>query len=180
MNFINNLDNKIYELLIKMQNMATTEIMIIISFFASTVTLIALSIALLVILKNKKYSKFIALNLILSFLTNRILKFIIRRPRPPRIQIVEENGYSFPSGHAMISFAFYGFLIYLLYTNIKNKKIKYPLIVFLSLLILFIGISRIYLGVHYVTDVIGGFIFGLIYLILFIKYVYKNDKIKIK
>lgn len=76
----------------------------------------------------------------------------------------------------MVAMGFYGFLIYLTYMNIKNKKIKYPLIIFLSILILLIGISRIYLGVHYATDIIGGFIIGIIYLTLYIKYLYKNKK----
>ena len=57
---------------------------------------------------------------------------------------------------------------------VKNKKIKYPLIVFLSILILLIGISRIYLGAHYATDVIGGWIIGAVYLAFFIKYGYKK------
>lgn len=180
MNFINDLDNKIYELLTKTQNPKITETMIIISFFASAITLIGLSIVLILILKKKKYSRFIALNLTLSFITNRILKFIIRRPRPPRIQIVHENGYSFPSSHAMVSFAFYGFIIYLLCTNVKNKVLKYSITIVLSIIVILIGISRIYLGVHYVTDIIGGFIFGCVYLIIFIKKVYKNGKIKMK
>lgn len=177
MTAINNLDDLIYNLIIKIQNTQTTGIMIFISFLASAITLILLSILFGILLKNKKYVKFIMLNLVLSFVTNRILKLIIRRPRPQRIQIMPEKGFSFPSGHAMVAFAYYGFLIYLIHKNIKNKKIKYPLIVFLSLLILLIGISRIYLGVHYVTDVLGGFVFGLIYLILFIKYVYNRKRI---
>ena len=112
---------------------------------------------------------------IFVFILNRILKFIIARPRPERLKLVFEDGYSFPSGHSMVAFGFYGFLIYLICKKIENKKIKYPLIVFLSLLILFIGISRVYLGVHYVTDVIGGFIFTFLYLIVFVKYFCKKQ-----
>ncbi len=176
---INSIDNQIYNFLINMQTTKLTGIMLFISFLASTIALIVLSIGFIIIIKNKKYPKLIILNLVLSFLINRILKIIVRRPRPERLQIISEKGYSFPSGHSMISFAYYGFLIYLINKNIKNKKIKYPLETFLGLLILFVGISRVYLGVHYVTDVIGGFIFGFIYLILFIKHVFKNKKIKL-
>ena len=71
----------------------------------------------------------------------------------------------------MVSTGFYGLLIYLIYKNVENKKIKYPLIVALSILILLIGISRVYLGAHYATDVIGGWIIGILYLVIFIKYV---------
>ena len=176
MTTINSIDNRIYSLLVKMQSIGLNVTMIYISYLASAIVLIVLSIAFILLLKNKKYSKYIAINLCLSYITNEILKNIIRRQRPPRLQIVTEKGFSFPSGHSMVSFEFYGFLVYLIYKNVKNKKIKYPIIVFLSLLILLIGISRIYLGVHYVTDVIGGFIFGFIYLVIFIKYIYNNKQ----
>ena len=175
---INTIDNAIYETIIKIMNSNITAIMIFISFLGSAITLITLALASIFLVKDKKYSKLIMLNLALSFILNRILKLIIARPRPPRLRLVIENGYSFPSGHSMVSFAFYGFLIYLINKNLKNKKIKYPLIILLSLLILLIGISRIYLGVHYVTDVLGGYIIGLIYLIVFIK-VLKKKKIKL-
>lgn len=175
---INTIDNAIYEEIIKIMNSNITAIMIFISFLGSAITLITLALASIFLVKDKKYSKLIMLNLALSFILNRILKLIIARPRPPRLRLVIENGYSFPSGHSMVSFAFYGFLIYLINKNLKNKKIKYPLIILLSLLILLIGISRIYLGVHYVTDVLGGYIIGLIYLIVFIK-ILKKKKIKL-
>ena len=175
---INTIDNAIYETIIKIMNSNITAIMIFISLLGSAITLITLALASIFLVKDKKYSKLIMLNLALSFILNRILKLIIARPRPPRLRLVIENGYSFPSGHSMVSFAFYGFLIYLINKNLKNKKIKYPLIILLSLLILLIGISRIYLGVHYVTDVLGGYIIGLIYLIVFIK-VLKKKKIKL-
>ena len=155
-----------------------TAVMIFISYLGSAVVLICLTIALIILLKNKRDAKFITSNLVIVFLLNKILKLIIARPRPSVLRLVYEEGYSFPSGHAMVSMGFYGFLIYLAYKNIKNKKIKIPLIIFLSILILLIGVSRIYLGVHYATDIIGGFLIAIIYLGLFIKFLYKNKKIK--
>ena len=68
----------------------------------------------------------------------------------------------------MVSMAFYGYLIYLVYKNIKNKYLKWILIVVLSILIILIGISRIYLGVHYTSDVLGGYLLSVSYLVLFI------------
>lgn len=174
MYIINLIDKNIYNLIIKLMNSNTTAIMMFISYLGSAVTLITLAIGFIIILKNKRNAKYIALNLVLVFLLNRILKLLIARPRPDVLRLVLEDGYSFPSGHSMVSMGFYGFLIYLIYINIRSKKIKYPLIIFLSLLILFIGISRIYLGVHYATDVIGGFIIAVIYLIIFIKFIYKS------
>lgn len=80
-------------------------------------------------------------------------------------------GYSFPSGHSMVSMAFYGFLIYLIYNNIKNKYIKWILICSLSILIILIGISRIYLGVHYTSDVLAGFLLSISYLVIYTRIV---------
>lgn len=71
-------------------------------------------------------------------------------------------------GHAMISTAFYGYLIYYVYKNIKNKKLKAVICSLLSVLIIIIDISRIYIGVHYVSDVIAGTVLSIAYLILFI------------
>lgn len=174
MGIINTIDTNTYNLIIKLMNTNITFIMTFISHLGSAIVLITLCLGFIYLFKNKKNSKFITLNLVLVFVLNRLLKLIIARPRPQILRLLEETGYSFPSGHAMVSMGFYGFLIYLAYKNIGNKKIKYPLIVFLSLLILSIGISRIYLGVHYATDVIGGFVIGFIYLVFFIKYLYKR------
>lgn len=174
MNLISQIDNSVYSFLAQTINPGITGIMTFVSFIGSATTLIVLSLGFVFLLKNKRDSKYITINLVLVFLLNRILKLIVARERPNVLRLVSEEGYSFPSGHAMVSMGFYGFLIYLTCANIKNKKIKYPLIVFLSILILLIGISRIYLGVHYATDIIGGFVIGIAYLIIFIKFVYRS------
>ena len=127
-------------------------------------------ITLSLIIKNKKIGILIWLNLGISVLLNQALKFIIQRPRPTEFRIINESGYSFPSGHSMVSAAFYGFLIYLIYKNVKNKYLKWSLITLLNLVILTIGISRIYLGVHYTSDVIAGFLISVSYLIIFIHF----------
>ena len=129
--------------------------------------LIGLSITLAIVIKNKKIGILIWVNIAISTLLNQILKFIIQRPRPTEFRIIDESGYSFPSGHSMISATFYGFLIYLIYKNVKNKYLKYSLITMLVILILLIGTSRIYLGVHYASDVLAGFLIAISYLIIF-------------
>lgn len=180
MNIINVIDKTVYELITKFMSRGITNVMLFLSHLGSAITLIVLAIAFMLLMKNKTNSKFIAINLTLVFLLNRILKWVIARPRPEVLKIIQETGYSFPSGHSMVATGFYGFLIYLIYKNIKSKKVKYPLIVLLSILIVLIGISRIYLGAHYATDVIGGWIIGIIYLAFFIKYVYKKVLKKLK
>ena len=151
-----------------------TTIMKFITFFADPIWCILFSV--LVIIFWKKIRKAFLINLIFVFMLNYILKLIFSRTRPIDINIITETGYSFPSGHAMISLAIYGFLAYLLWkSDYKYKKIGVSLLV---LLIVLIGISRIYLGVHYTSDVIAGFIVSLGYLLLFIDFIYPKIKDK--
>ena len=158
-----------------------TPIMKLITFFGGATCLIGLTLVLFITIKNKKIGLLIGINLVTITILNQIFKFILQRPRPTENRIINENGYSFPSGHSMISMAFYGFLIYLIYKYVKNKKIKYISITLISVLIIFIGISRIYLGVHYTSDVLAGFLFSISYLIIYVliannKVLNKNSK----
>ena len=139
--------------------------------FGGMYWLIGLSIFLLIVIKNKRIPISIFLNLGLSALTNFTLKQLLQRERPMGYRIIDESGYSLPSGHSMVSMAYYGFLIYLIYKYVKNKYIKWTLIVLLSLLIVNIGVSRIYLGVHYTSDVIAGFLVAITYLIIFTNFI---------
>ncbi len=141
--------------------------------FGGAIFLIVLTIVLFIVIKNKKIGVSIFSNLVIVTILNQLLKGILQRPRPTEYRIIEETGYSFPSGHSMISMAFYGYLIYLIYKYVKNKYIKWISIVVLSLLICTIGISRIYLGVHYTSDVLGGFLISISYLVIFISAVNK-------
>lgn len=163
------IDEAIYNVIIKLFSVSTTFIMTFISHLGSATVLILLCILFLSVLKDKKIALAISINLILVYLLNVLLKIVVARPRPEVLKLVYETGFSFPSGHAMVATGFYGFLIYISYKKIKNKAIRNTLIVFLSILVLLIGLSRIYLGAHYATDIIGGFIIGIIYLVLFIK-----------
>lgn len=158
-----------------------TPIIKIITWFGSATCFLSLTLILFIVIKNKKIVFLIGTNLIVITILNQILKFILARSRPTEFRIINETGYSFPSGHSMVSMAFYGFLIYLIYKNIKKKNLKIILISILSLLIVMIGISRIYLGVHYTSDVCAGFLISISYLILYIsltnKFIYnKNEK----
>ena len=83
--------------------------------FGGAIFLITLTIVLLVLIKNKKIGISIFSNLVIVTILNQLLKAILQRPRPTEYRIVEETGYSFPSGHSMVSMAFYGYLIYLIY-----------------------------------------------------------------
>ena len=159
-------DEKIYTLL--PHNDFLTSFMKFITIFGSTAGLSLIAITLFILIKDKKKSILFPLNLTIIGSLNYILKFIIRRERPLN-KLVSATGFSFPSGHSASSLAFYGFLIYYTYKKCQNTKLKIILISIQSLLIILIGISRVYLHVHFATDVIGGFLYSLSYLILYIK-----------
>ena len=122
-------------------------------------------ICLIFLIKNRKCGILITINAVNILILNVFLKLVFTRDRPFDLMIIDESGYSFPSGHAMMSLGFYGFVIYLIwYFKLSNRKI-FSLV--LGLLIFLIAISRIYLGVHYASDVIAGFVISLAYLILY-------------
>lgn len=135
--------------------------------FGGAMCLIGVAIILFIIIKNKKIGATIISNLCIITILNQALKRILQRPRPEDFRIINESGYSFPSGHSMVSMAFYGYLIYLIYKYVKNKYLKWALITILGILIVSIGISRIYLGVHYTSDVLAGFLISISYLIIY-------------
>lgn len=178
------LDNMVYNILSLTMTSAVTATMKVITQIGSAYIIIPICLITMIIFRKEKFSKYIFINLAIVFLSNLLLKNIVARQRPVGFRIVDESGYSFPSAHSMVSMAFYGFFIYLIYKKVKNKYIKYSLIILLSIIILLIGISRIYLGVHYASDVFAGFCISLIYLIIFTniigKSINKENKIETK
>ena len=117
------------------------------------------------IIKSWKYVLQSVVVLVLATLSNMVLKRFVDRARPGIEHLVTVKTLSYPSGHAMGAMAFFGFLIYLISKLRINRILKYSLMVLVALLILSIGISRIYLGVHYPSDVAGGFIAGFIWVV---------------
>ncbi len=112
---------------------------------------------------------------IITYLANELIKVIYLRPRPiEELRWMSEASTSFPSGHSMVSLVFYGVIIYFIYSSDylkpKTKKLVISLII---LAIVLIGLSRIVLGVHYFTDVIGGYLCGLVFLMIFVM-IYKK------
>lgn len=140
-----------------------------VTWFGSTVGIVLMCIISLFIFRDKKINVSMIICLIIGTILNNALKVIFMRARPDINPLVIEKSYSFPSGHSMVSMIFYGYLIYLIYNHVENKKVKLILISLISVLVLNIGFTRIYLGVHYASDVIGGFILGIAYLILYIE-----------
>ncbi|MFC4401952.1 phosphatase PAP2 family protein [Gracilibacillus xinjiangensis] len=116
--------------------------------------------------KSKWVAIFFAVNMIgISGLT-KVLKLYFERERPELLEQFDGTGFSFPSGHATGSIAFYGFVIYLIIINRLKKGLKILFITLFSLIILAVALSRVVLSVHYFTDIVAGLALGLSWLII--------------
>ena len=113
---------------------------------------------------GKAPGRCVALNLVCVLALNQLLKAIVQRPRPDGFRLIAETGYSFPSGHSMISMAFFGLLVWMVWTYEKDRVLARIWSALFSLVIVMVGVSRIYLGVHYASDVLAGFCVSLIWL----------------
>ena len=158
-------DNWAYNIFVKdLRSNNMTTFMKIITSFGGGIFLISILIVLFVTIKDKMIGLFASANLVVIYLLNNLVKVIVQRPRPSGYNLINESFYSFPSGHSMISTAFYGFIIYLVYKKINNRVLKYSIIFLLFNLIILICVSRIYLGVHYLSDTLAGFALSMVYL----------------
>ncbi len=133
-------------------------------------------IAYFLLRKRKWYSIKIPAIALSSLGLMFVLKNLFNRPRPDIPLLYEASGLSFPSGHALMSVTFYGLMIYIIHQMVKHTAIKWAAITFLILLIIIIGFSRIYLRVHYTTDVIAGFCVGFLWLVFAIHTLNKMEK----
>ncbi len=176
MSIVNDIDFKVHNFFTdKIINDPLTVFMKIVTLLGSTVFVISVYIVCLIVFKKENIKKTLATSLIFLLFLKSILKEVFKRPRPtyPLIKIPPE--YSFPSGHTLFAMGFYGLIIYFIWKSNIDKHYKYILTSVISILIIFIGISRIYLGVHYFSDVIGGFILGILSVLLFVNIYSKSD-----
>ncbi|HXH99359.1 MAG TPA: phosphatase PAP2 family protein [Sphingobacteriaceae bacterium] len=154
--FINDRNNQIIAFLTKFGN----------HYFLITANLVLIAYFLF-IRKHRWYSIKIPAVALGSVIVMSLLKMLFNRPRPLIPLLEPAMGLSFPSGHAMSSVTFYGLLIYFVWRRREmNNALKVGIVIFLTLFILAIGLSRIYLRVHYASDVIAGFCLGIIWLII--------------
>ncbi len=163
------IDNSFYNLTQIIANDNVTKIFKGITFLASPLCLIGFLIIIILLSKDK--GLLLLIKMLINQLLNEILKRIIRRPRPNVNSYITEKGFSCPSGHAMGSLIFYGTIIIFIWHSKINKKLKILITTILSILIILIGLSRIYLGVHYLSDILAGFFLSMGILISFQEYV---------
>lgn len=160
------IDDSVHNFVMKFSSEMTTKFMKIFTFLGSTPFIILLCILVFAILlykKQKEYAYKCAGILVISTLMNNIVKVIVRRPRPEYITVVE-NTFSYPSGHTMASVTLYGFLIYFLLKSKISKSYKVVFSIILGIIPVLVGMSRIYLGAHYFSDVFGGALLSIMLL----------------
>ena len=146
-----------------------TPVIVMFTQMSGVATLIAWCALILVIscaVHHWRIGAAVVVNLAAEALINEIIKRIVGRPRPPiEHRLIAEQGFSFPSGHAMASTAFYGFLIYLVY-RYWRRAVKWITIMLLALIPPTVMFTRVYLGVHYTSDVLAGCLYSVAYLTL--------------
>ena len=172
------LDDPVRQLFYGLRGDALTPFIIGITNFSNTKFVIALCLILL-ILKPTRMSFGIPVSAGVIFVTilNKSIKHLVRRVRPEDIDhLVREGGFSFPSGHSITSMFVYGLLLYLILTHVENRRLRIVLAVLAAIPLVLVGPSRIYLGVHYPSDVLAGWCLGFAALMAAIEILQKNNR----
>lgn len=142
-----------------------------------TVSVVGYCVVLLILPSRKEYGVPLTISALAGVAVYKPLKHIALRARPDKaLHLVEQGGYSFPSGHSVTSVLFYGLAIYLLQKHCKNEKLRKIMTMVCGFLIVFTGPSRIYVGVHWPTDVLTGWCVGGCVLILAILILEKSER----
>lgn len=170
-------DDPIREWVYSIRNPVLTEVLKVITYMGNWQTITLLCIVLLLFRKTRlRYGVPVSAGAIFVTIFNRIIKLIFKRPRPEEsLHLIEEGGYSFTSGHSITSMVVFGLLIYLVRKYVRNRKAANILTAALAVPWIFIGLSRIYMGVHFPSDVLAGWALGAAVLVGIIVIVEKCD-----
>jgi len=160
--FMAHFEGLVYEESVEHMSPALTAIVKLITAMGSREFVILICFTLFAVpYLRKRYALPISAAVILSLLLNLLFKSIFARSRPDILMLAQETSYSFPSGHSMVSMTLYGAFVLLAWKHMDDRYAKVIVSLICAALIGAIGFSRIYLGVHYVTDVVGGWCLGL-------------------
>lgn len=161
------IDKVFFDGLIKIKNTPLTKSLYVITNIGSTIgVLVILLVVAFIFIRHKSFSdfKYVLINVLSGVVFMKVTKDIIKRIRPTW-KWITQGGFSYPSGHTISAVLLYGTLILLVKKKVTGK-IRKPLIIFLSIMMFLIPISRIYFGVHYLSDVIASLIIGTVILII--------------
>ena len=152
---------------VRMRRAWLTPIMRSISELALPGVLLVMLLAVHAFAPGRRPGLCAAVNLVGVVALNQMCKFLVQRPRPEGFRLIAESGYSFPSGHSMVAMAFYGLLAWMAWHYERDPFVRRVSVAGFTLVVVLVGISRIYLGVHYASDVIAGFCLALAWLALY-------------
>ena len=172
------LDELIFMLMENLRGNTLTEIVKVLTTLGDVNVILMLNALLVIFIFYKKKFKLLVIPIAstISGLVNTGFKYLFSRPRPEGIALIAQGGFSYPSGHSAISVLFYGAIMYLLMKSIIKYKGIY--IALLSIIAVLVPLTRVYLGVHYLSDVIGGLSLGFTLLSLILMIYDKATKIK--
>ncbi|ARK30436.1 phosphatase PAP2 family protein [Halalkalibacter krulwichiae] len=177
---VSTIDQFVIDFVKRIESPSLTNAMVFVSHLGSTGPVIVLScIVLAMIYLNYRKKDEVILFIIVSLGStgiNQALKILFKRDRPLE-QIIMETGFSYPSGHTMAAVSLYGIVTFLFWRHIPSKIGRTVLICVSSFMILVIAFSRVYLRVHYASDIIGAVLLSGIWLYLSI-WVYQYSKEK--
>lgn len=158
-----------YIFVVKLRRPWLTNLMEGFSSLASPVVLLMMLLMVAAFAPGRRPGMCATINLGCALAINQVLKFIVQRPRPDGFRLVSEVGYSFPSGHSMVSMAFYGLCAWMVWHYERDRIMKWLWCICFALGIGMVGISRVYLGVHYASDVIAGFCVSIVWVAVYTK-----------
>ena len=170
-------DDPVREWFYSLRRPAITGTAIAVTTLANKYVIIGLCLLLLIIPRTRMtFGIPLSVGALVTMLVNSLVKHLVQRPRPDVMHLVTEHGFSFPSGHSITSMFFYGFAIWLVWRYVNNQTARRVLTILLAIPMLLVGPTRIYLGVHYPTDVLGAWCLGFAAIILFVELVCVYDK----
>lgn len=181
LNFIHSIDKFVFDVVHSTRNIVLNYFFVLITYLGETITVVALCAIAVFIPKNQKITIPVVLLMILGALSNHLFKDFVERARPigvflenPPFNYPFPKSYSFPSGHSQNGFLFYFTIIYVFTTKyFKNNRKK--IMIISTIIISLIPFSRIYIGVHFFTDVVVGTLLGILFSLWFIYFFDKYE-----
>ena len=174
------LDNSVLHILVAARFEPLTTLMLAVTTFGEWYVTLPMAAVVVFLLRRRgllSEATELAYSVVGTTIAVILLKALTVRPRPPvALRIVNEIGYSFPSWHAAISVAFWGYLAFLAMRRITHETWRIVVAAASAGLALIIGFSRLYLGVHYFSDVVGGFVIGILALLLSIHFTRRRQR----
>lgn len=173
-------DIRFMNLVASLRSIAVAKILLLFTYLGNWQFIISLGVIAtiaLLLLKEKRKLTFLIIGVAGGELLYAVFKLLLHRARPDMgFSLVSRNGYAFPSGHAIMSLIFYGMISYGFFKMFKKWWLKLLLVILAIVLIFIVGFSRVYLGVHWISDILAGWTLGIAFLILLITFFTQKER----